>query len=98
MASDLRSLPGQFETARSTADLIAELFVYNLPADYYRALPAQYEAVTPTAVEKVAAEQVNPEKMIIVAVGDRAKIQPELEKLNLGPIELRDASGDLVKK
>jgi len=35
---------------------------------------------------------------VVVAVGDRGKIQPDLEKLNLGPIELRDESGDLVKK
>jgi hypothetical protein len=31
--------------------------------------------------------------MIIVAVGDRAKIEAELKKLNLGPIEIRDAEG-----
>jgi zinc protease len=29
--------------------------------------------------------------MVVVAVGDRAKIEPELKKLNLGGIELRDA-------
>jgi zinc protease len=40
---------------------------------------------------------VHPENLIVVAVGDRAKIQPELEKLNLGPIELRDESGNLLK-
>jgi hypothetical protein len=33
-----------------------------------------------------------------MAVGDRAKIESDLQKLNLGPIELRDESGDLVKK
>jgi hypothetical protein len=33
-----------------------------------------------------------------MAVGDRAKIESDLQKLNLGQIELRDESGDLVKK
>jgi zinc protease len=35
--------------------------------------------------------------MIVVAVGDRAKIEPGLKELNLGPIEIRDASGNPVK-
>jgi len=34
--------------------------------------------------------------MVIVAVGDRAKIEPELKKLNL-PIEVRDAEGKVVQ-
>ena len=98
LASELRSLPGRFETVSSTGDLVSDLFTYSLPTDYYRKLPAEYEAVTPAAVEKVADEAVKPDNMIIVAVGDRAKIQPELEKLNLGPIEIRNPSGDVVNK
>jgi zinc protease len=39
-----------------------------------------------------------PNGLAVVAVGDRAKMQAELEKLNLGPIEIRDASGDPVKQ
>ena len=47
---------------------------------------------------KAAADTIHPDHLVVVAVGDRAKIQPELEKLNLGPIEIRDASGDLIKQ
>jgi len=43
----LRSLPGEFETVSSESGLMAELFVYNLPLDYFQKLPAEYEAVTP---------------------------------------------------
>jgi zinc protease len=93
----LRSLPGHFETAAATAELMSEIFTYGLPVNYYQALPQQYAAVTSAEVEKAAQDHVHPENLIVVAVGDRAKIQPELEKLNLGPIELRDESGDLVK-
>ncbi|MGA8030685.1 MAG: pitrilysin family protein [Bryobacteraceae bacterium] len=94
----LRSLPGHFETVEDASIQIGDLFVYKLPVNYYRTLPSQYEAVTPQAVQKAAEEYVHPENLVIVAVGDRAKIQPELEKLNLGPIELRNESGDLVSK
>jgi zinc protease len=93
----LRSLPGNFETVNETGALMSEIFTYGLPLDYYQKLPAQYAAVTAAQVEKAAQDHVHPENLIVVAVGDRAKIQPELEKLNLGPIELRDESGNLLK-
>ena len=93
----LRSLPGDFETVGNEAGLMAHLFVYNLPLDYFQKLPAQLEAVTPEAVAKAATDYIHPDNLIVVAVGDRAKIQADLEKLNLGPIELRDESGDLVR-
>jgi hypothetical protein len=35
--------------------------------------------------------------LILVCVGDRAKIEPELVKLDLGAIEFRDADGNVVK-
>ena len=93
----LRSLPGNFETVNETAGLMSEIFTYGLALDYYQKLPAQYAAVTAAEVEKAAQDHVHPENLIVVAVGDQAKIQPELEKLNLGPIELRDESGSLLK-
>jgi zinc protease len=94
----LRSLPGNFETVAETAQLMSEIFTYGLPASYYQTLPRQYEEVTAAEVEKAAEGHLHPDNLIVVAVGDQAKIQPQLEKLNLGPIELRDESGDLVKK
>jgi zinc protease len=94
----LRSLPGQFETVGNEAGLMAHIFVYNLPLDYFQKLPAQFEAVTPEQVAKAALDYIHPDNLIVVAVGDRAKIQDGLEKLNLGPVEVRDESGDVVKK
>ena len=92
----LRSLPGEFETVGSESGLMASLFVYNLPLDYFQKLPAQYNAVSPADVAAAAAKYIHPENLIVVAVGDREKIQADLEKLNLGPLELRDKTGDLV--
>jgi zinc protease len=94
----LRSLPGQFATVGDEIGLMGELYVYSLPLDYFEKLPAEFEAVTPEAVAKAAKDYVHPENLIVIAVGDKAKIQGELEKLNLGPMEQRDESGELVKK
>jgi zinc protease len=94
----LHSLPGRFETAGDQTAQMAELFVYGLPNDYFQKLPASFEAVTPEAVAKAAHDYIHPDNLILVAVGDRSKIEADLEKLNLGPIEVRDESGELVKK
>jgi zinc protease len=96
--SELRSLPGEFETASFTGSLLGELFAYGLPANYYQTLPAEYLKLTPDAVEKTAIEYIHPDNLIVVAVGDRAKIEAGLQKLDLGPIEIRNESGDLVNK
>lgn len=93
----LRSLPGQFETLRASSDLIGDLFVYDLPVDYYRKLPERYSSVALAAIQKAALEYVQPHNLVLVAVGDRAKIEGPLQELNLGPVELRDANGNLVE-
>jgi zinc protease len=84
-----RSLPGQFETTPQAAASFAQLFVYNLPLDYYSSLPAKIQTVTAAEVQRVAGKYLTPEKMVVVAVGDRSQIEPELKKLDLGPVETR---------
>jgi zinc protease len=94
----LQSLPGNFETAAGTSHRVADLFVYNLPVDYYRKLPYQYQDVTQESAQKAAITYIHPETLVLIAVGDRAKIEPQLVSLKLGPIELRNESGDPVGK
>ena len=88
-----RSLPGLFETTGQAAQSVAQLFIYNLPLDYYRSLPAKIDAVTVADVRRVAGKYLLPDSMVIVAVGDRSKIEPELLKLNLGKIETSEMGG-----
>jgi zinc protease len=93
----VQSLPGQFETTNATASAMASIFLYKRPLDYYATLPASYLAVTPEDVERVAKADVHPNHLIIVTVGDRAKIEPALKELNLAPIELIDPEGNPIK-
>lgn len=94
--ASVQSLPGQFETTGAIAGSINSIFLYNRPLDYYATLPAKYAAVTAADVERVAKEDVHPDHLIIVAAGDRAKIEPQLKDANLGPIEVRTIDGKLV--
>jgi zinc protease len=71
----------------------SNIYVYDLGLDYYTKLPARLSAVTADDVKAAAEKYVVPEKLIVVAVGDRGRIAPELQKLNLGPVETRGADG-----
>jgi len=89
-----RSLPSLFETTPESASSIGQLFVHGLSPDYYQRLPGEIQRVSVAGVEHIAWKHMRPEEMVIAAVGDRARIEPELGKLDLGPIEIRDAAGN----
>lgn len=94
----MRSLPGDFETVEETTGRMSEIFIYQLPLDYYRAYPAKIDAVTSAEASSAALKYIHPENMVLVAVGDKVKIQPEIEKLNLGPVEDWNTDIEPVKK
>ncbi len=93
----VQSLPGQFETTAATASAMTNIFLYNRPLTYYATLPDAYRAVTADQVTAAARTDVHPDHLIIVAVGDRAKIEPGIKELNLAPIEYSDPSGNIIK-
>ncbi len=95
--SQSRSLPGIFETDSGEAGALSELFAYNLARDYFSTLPERLNAVTAEDAEAAAKKYLHPDQLILVCVGDRAKIEPELVKLDLGEVEIRDADGNVVK-
>ena len=92
-----QSLAGRFETSPETAATVGDLFVYNLPLNYYNTLPGKIDAVTAADVERVAKEYLKPDAMVVVAVGDKAKIEPEIKKLDLAPVANVDFDGNPVK-
>jgi len=83
-----KTLVGLFETTGDTAATIGQQFVFALPVEYYRDLPAQIDKVTGADALRVAKQYLHPEASIVLGVGDRAKIEPELKKLNIGPISV----------
>jgi zinc protease len=89
MAKDsiIRSLPGNFESARDVNGELANLWSFGLPLDYYTRLPAQIEAVTSADAQAAGAKYVHPENLLVIAVGDKSKIETGLKDLKLGPVE-----------
>ena len=93
--SQVYSLPGQFETNSGIVGSLAETYVFDLPANYWRTLPDRFRAVTAPQVQAAAQTWLKPERLKVIAVGDSAKILPQLQKLGLGQPEIRDTDGQL---
>ena len=91
-----RSLPGLFETTADSVGSVGQIYVYGLPLDYYGTLPASIDKVGAADVQRVAQQYLAPERMAVVAVGDRKLIAPGLVSLKLGPVELRDFDGNAI--
>jgi zinc protease len=85
--SIIRSLPGSFESAASVNGQLDELWLYGLPLDYYTKLPAQIEGVTSAEAQAAAEKYIHPDKLLVIEVGDKSKIESGLKDLKLGPVE-----------
>jgi zinc protease len=91
-------LPAQLEANADTVVLFGEIYQYNLPLDYFSAYITKVSAVTDKMVQEVSQKYLLPKTTTVIAVGDRKRIEPELKKLNLGPMEYRDLDGNLIEE
>lgn len=80
------SFPRPFGTVRGTAAVVGDLFLDGLPLDAYDDYTARVLAVTAADLERVAAQYLDPERVAVVLVGDRAAIEADVRALNLGPV------------
>ena len=94
--ASVRSLPGRFETTSAIVRAVENIYVYGRPLDYYTKLPTKFQAVTQEDIARVAGRYLHPDQLVIVAAGDRAKIEPTLKDAGLGPVEVRDINGKLA--
>ena len=80
--------------ARSGAS--AEIVRFDLPDDYYarsRRTCARAQALPDVAT---AASDVQPDKLVWVVVGDRAKIEAGIRELGFGTVKIIDADGNVL--
>jgi zinc protease len=82
------SLPGTFETTGGLAGRFADAWVYELGLDYYVGFAGRIDAVDAAAVLEVTERYVTPDRMVVVAAGDRARIEAPLAALGLGPVRI----------
>src|SRR5687768_3776706 len=90
-------LPGNFETTQDIAFQLVPVALYGLPLDYYNNYVQNIEAITGADVARVAQQYINPGLLAVVIVGDRKSIEPGLKAINVGPVVIRDMSGQPIR-
>lgn len=78
--------PSEFETGASIAAVWAGAEVQGVPVERIRAFMADATKVSPADVAAAAKQHVDPERVRVVVVGDRAQIEAPLKELNVGPV------------
>src|SRR5690606_7010626 len=81
-ASEIRSLPGSYETASAVLGAIGGIVRYDRPDDYVVQRQQKIEALTPEAVNAVAGT-IQPGALTWVVVGDLSKIEEGIRGLDL---------------
>jgi zinc protease len=94
----MRSAIGQrdalrYETPFQKAGFIERMVDYNLPADYVDQQNRIISTISKDEINALAKKWINTDKMYILLVGDKAKIQPGLQRLGYDIIEL-DVNGN----
>ena len=81
-----------YETGFQKAGFIGQMLEYNLPADYVDQQNKILAKMTKAEIDALAKKWINPDKMNILLVGDKAKTEEGVKKLGYQIVEL-DADG-----
>ncbi len=87
----------RYETGVQKAGFIGNILDYNLPADYVDQQNNIIKNITKQEIDGLAKRWINPDKMNILVVGDKAKILEGLQKLGYEIVEL-DTDGRPAEK
>jgi len=91
-ASEIRSLPGAYETGRAVLGTLGAIVRYGRPDDYVFRRKAEIEALTPAQVAEAAAG-LDPDRLVWVVVGDLKQVEKPVRALGLGEVQVVDADG-----
>lgn len=92
------SYPQSFQTSAEIASQIEEMIEYNLPENYFNNYVKNILDVKNEEVNNAAKKYIVPDKMIVVVVGDKSKIEDGIKQLNLGEVinlKVEDVLGKL---
>jgi predicted Zn-dependent peptidase len=80
--------PSEFETIGDMTARLEEAAIYGLTDTFFSGYVSNVQAVTAAAVQKAAATYVQPNRFVVVVVGDRKAIEAPIRALNLAPLRV----------
>jgi zinc protease len=88
--------PIKYETTNAIAHALANLVIYDLPADYFERYRSRIREVTPARVLQAAQRHLHPDQLQVVVVGDAGAVRAPLERLRTGPATVYDSEGSAL--
>ncbi|PKL83227.1 MAG: hypothetical protein CVV24_06130 [Ignavibacteriae bacterium HGW-Ignavibacteriae-3] len=79
--------PNNFQSVAVIAAQLAEMVEFNLPENYFSNYISKILNLNAAEVNSAAIKYIVPDQMIVVVVGDKAKIEDGIKKLNLGELK-----------
>jgi predicted Zn-dependent peptidase len=95
-ASEVRTLPGSYETGRAVLDTLSRIVLFHRPDDYPQQRVSRVTALTVDQL-KAAARTIQPAGLTWIVVGDLKKIEAPIRALELGDVKVVDADGRVVR-
>ena len=92
------SLPGRWETASAVLGSLIEIVRFGLPDNYWDSYADAVRSLSEKEIHQSAVDVVNPDGLIWVVVGDRARIEAGIRELDIGRIVPLDADGNVLEK
>jgi predicted Zn-dependent peptidase len=92
----VQGLPQSFSSVRTVNGSISDIFIEQLPQDYYQHYTQNVRAVTKDDVTRVANKYIDVDHLAIVIVGDRKTIEQPLKATGIAPVVVLDLNGDPV--
>ena len=86
----------QYETGFQKAAFIGRILDYNLPANYVEQQQKILKSMTEDQIRAIANKYIQPDKLNILLVGDKAKVMDNVKKLGYEVVEL-DTDGKPVE-
>ena len=94
-ATEIRGLPGSYETAAAVARTLTEMVRYGRPDDWVNKRKAEIEGMTLPQVNSTA-KGIVPAAITWVVVGDLSKVESGIRGLKLGEVQVIDVDGKPV--
>jgi zinc protease len=94
-ATEVRGLPGSYETASAVVETLVANLRFGRPDDYVQRRQAELESMTRSQVS-AAARAIRPASLTWVIVGDLNVIEKGVRAMNLGEVRVIDADGNIV--
>jgi predicted Zn-dependent peptidase len=96
-ARNVRSLPGRYETIGSLIGALYDIVVFDRGDEYVQTLKSRIESQKDDDVRAAARQLIHPDHLTWVIVGDLAKIEQPIRKLNLGEVQVLDSDGKVIR-